>query len=409
MPEDTPHTLNVLGALERSLMMIEFDLDGRVTNANTRSLETLGYDLAELRGTPHDALLLPAERQTPEARALWDTLRAGASASGVFRRATRDGRSVWLQATYVPVMRADGAAESILLSATDITAQKLASDGSLAQIAAIGNVMAIAEFDLEGRILGANALFLASLGYALEEIIGRHHSLFVAPEYRDSAEYAAFWNALRNGEARTGRYSRIAKDGSVVWIQGSYCPLFDVDGKAFKVVKFARDITTEVEQARHLREAMEQAEQAVQVRDALHQSLQEMSTPVIPIWDGILLLPLVGIVDSMRTADVMNKSLNMIAETRAEVFVLDISGVASVDTGVANQLTKITRATQFMGCEAIISGVSPAIARTMVELGVSTTELRTTATLRNALEVALRKIGVRNHTLDHTREHRDGP
>lgn len=405
MPQDTQRALHCLAALDRNLIMIEFTPDGVISAANACSHETLGYPEGELLGKPHDMLLVAVDRSQADNQRLWAELRAGAAQGGVFRRATRDGRSLWLQATYMPVTAGDGSLEAILLTATDITAQKLASDGNLAQIAAIGNVMAIAEFDLDGRILGANSLFLASLGYTLDEVIGRHHSLFVAPEQRTSAEYAAFWNALRNGEARTGRYSRIAKDGSVVWIQGSYCPLFDVDGKPFKVVKFARDITTEVEQARHLREAMEQAEQAVQVREALHQSLQEMSTPVIPIWDGILLLPLVGIVDSMRTADVMNKSLNMIAETRAEIFVLDISGVASVDTGVANQLTKITRATQFMGCEAIISGVSPAIARTMVELGVSTTEMRTTATLRNALEYALRKIGVRNHGMDIPREH----
>jgi methyl-accepting chemotaxis protein len=95
----------------------------------------------------------------------------------------------------------------------------------------------------------------------------------------------------------------------------------------------------------------------------------------------------------MRTADVMNKSLTKIAETRARVFVLDIAGVATVDTGVANQLIKITKATQFMGCEAIISGVSPAIARTMVELGVSVGDIRTTATLRDAFEIALKRVG----------------
>lgn len=127
---------------------------------------------------------------------------------------------------------------------------------------------------------------------------------------------------------------------------------------------------------------------------ALHaKAVMEMSTPVTPIWDSILLLPLVGIIDSMRTADVMTKSLTKIAETRARVFVLDISGVASVDTGVANQLIKITKATQFMGCEAIISGVSPSIARTMVELGVSVGDIQTTATLRDAFEMALKRVG----------------
>lgn len=124
-------------------------------------------------------------------------------------------------------------------------------------------------------------------------------------------------------------------------------------------------------------------------------ALLDMSTPVTPIWEGILLLPLVGIVDSMRTQDIMNRSLFKIAETRAKVFVLDISGVATVDTGVANQLIKITKATRLMGCESIISGISPAIARTVVELGVTVGEVRTTATLRDAFEMAIKAVGGR--------------
>ena len=122
-------------------------------------------------------------------------------------------------------------------------------------------------------------------------------------------------------------------------------------------------------------------------------ALMEMSTPVTPIWDGILLLPLVGILDSVRTHDIMNKTLAKIGETRARIFVLDISGVGAVDTAVANQLIKISKATLLMGCESIISGISPAIARTLVELGIQVGDVRTTATLRDALQIALRKIG----------------
>jgi rsbT co-antagonist protein RsbR len=122
-------------------------------------------------------------------------------------------------------------------------------------------------------------------------------------------------------------------------------------------------------------------------------ALMEMSTPVTPIWDGILLLPLVGILDSVRTHDIMNKTLAKIAETRARIFVLDISGVGAVDTAVANQLIKISKATSLMGCDSIISGISPAIARTLVELGIQVGDVRTTATLRDALQIALRKIG----------------
>jgi rsbT co-antagonist protein RsbR len=123
------------------------------------------------------------------------------------------------------------------------------------------------------------------------------------------------------------------------------------------------------------------------------QSIMEMSTPVTPIWEGILLPPLLGIVDSSRTHDIMNKTLSKISETRARAFVMDISGVMTVDTAVANQIIKITKATQLMGCESIISGISPAIARTIVELGINIGEVKTTATLRDAFEIALRLVG----------------
>jgi rsbT co-antagonist protein RsbR len=132
---------------------------------------------------------------------------------------------------------------------------------------------------------------------------------------------------------------------------------------------------------------------------ASSKALMEMSTPVTPIWEGILLLPLLGILDSQRTQDVMNKTLAKIAETRSKVFVMDISGVSAMDTAVANQLLKITKATQLMGCETILSGLSPAIARTLVELGVNIGEVRTTATLRDSFELALRAVGVDRNRL----------
>lgn len=132
-------------------------------------------------------------------------------------------------------------------------------------------------------------------------------------------------------------------------------------------------------------------------------ALMEMSTPVTPIWEGILLLPLLGIMDSSRTQDIMNKTLAEIAKTRAKVFVLDISGVSAMDTAVANQLIKITKATQLMGCETIISGVSPAIARTLVELGVSIGEVKTTSTLRDSFELALKAVGIDKQLLGNAR------
>lgn len=123
------------------------------------------------------------------------------------------------------------------------------------------------------------------------------------------------------------------------------------------------------------------------------QAIMEMSTPVSAIWEDILLLPLVGLVDSRRAHDVMNAVLLKIAQTRSRVFILDISGVGIVDTAVANHFLKIGRATHLMGCESIISGLSPAVAQTMVELGVEVGAVRTTATLRDAIDTAFRHTG----------------
>ena len=122
-------------------------------------------------------------------------------------------------------------------------------------------------------------------------------------------------------------------------------------------------------------------------------AMMEMSTPVTALWDDILMLPIVGIIDSRRAQDVMTSMLTKIAETRSSVIILDISGVAVVDTAVANHLIKITKATKLMGCECTISGVSPAIAQTMVELGIDVGDIRTTSTLRDALTAAFQQTG----------------
>ncbi|MFM7148533.1 MAG: protoglobin domain-containing protein, partial [Gemmataceae bacterium] len=126
-----------------------------------------------------------------------------------------------------------------------------------------------------------------------------------------------------------------------------------------------------------------------------NRAMLEMSTPVTTIWQGILLLPLVGIIDSRRAQDLMTAMLAKIAETRSKIFILDISGVAVVDTAVANHIIKITKATRLMGCECTLSGISPAIAQTVVELGIDVGEVKTTATLRDALEEAFQRTGVK--------------
>jgi len=133
-----------------------------------------------------------------------------------------------------------------------------------AMVAAIYKVQAIIEFNLDGTVLAANENFLQAMGYTLDEIKGKHHSVFVEPHYRDSEEYRNFWQRLRSGQFDAGRYKRIGKGGREVWIQASYNPIFGADGEPYKVVKFATDVTAQVLAARSLDEASSEILQVVQ-------------------------------------------------------------------------------------------------------------------------------------------------
>ncbi len=222
--------------------------------------------------------------------------------------------------------------------------------------------------------------FLRIFGYRLEEIAGKHHRIFCDPGYAESLAYAEFWQKLGRGEYDAGEFKRISKDGTEVWLQASYNPIFDMDGKPFKVVKFAADITQEVEK-RSL-------------------TMLEMSTPVTKIWDGVLFAPIVGIVDSRRSHDIMSKALSSIVDNRARTLMLDIGGVGVVDTAVANHLIKIAKAAVLMGCKTIISGISPAIAQTITELGIELGAVRTTSTIESALREAITRAEAGGHAND---------
>ena len=280
--------------------------------------------------------------------------------------------------------------------------QAMDAQKSQAFIEAINRSMGMIEFSTDGLILSANPLFLELMGYSLDEIKGKHHRIFLTSKEASSAEYKNFWISLAAGNVANGQFERVSQDGKTVWLEASYNPVLDSKGQVTQVVKVAADITKKViaDQelaiaARDLELAMAARKEADAIRQKLDLALQEASTPIMPIWEEILLLPLVGIVDSTRSNDVMRKSLEMIAESRSKMFILDISGVPTVDTAVANQLLKITKATRFMGCETIISGLSPEIAKTITELGIDVSEIQTTANLRDAFRMSLKQVGAK--------------
>ncbi|TQS40838.1 PAS domain S-box protein [Cryptosporangium phraense] len=232
-----------VNAIDRSQAVIEFDLEGKILDANKLFLETTGYSRDEIVGQHHRMFVDPNFANTDSYRSFWKKLGQGEYESGEYKRYGKGGREIWLQASYNPIFDLDGRPMKIVKYATDITQQKLKNAEFEGKVKAIERAQAAIEFDLEGRILNANQNFLDTLGYNRDEIIGRHHRMFVDPQEAASEAYTNFWERLGRGEYESGEYKRIGKDGREVWIQATYNPIYDLDGKPVKVVKYASDIT----------------------------------------------------------------------------------------------------------------------------------------------------------------------
>jgi methyl-accepting chemotaxis protein len=235
----------VVGAINRSQAMIEFQMDGTILTANENFLKTLGYRLDEIQGRHHRMFVDPAEQNSTAYAEFWASLNRGEYQAAEYKRVAKGGREVWIQASYNPIFDLNGRPTKVVKFATDITARKLADADFAGQIAAIAKSQAVIEFQMDGTILAANENFLATLGYRSDEIQGRHHRMFVDPAEQNSTAYADFWARLNRGEYQSGEYRRIGKGGREIWIQASYNPILDPGGKPFKVVKFATDITAQ--------------------------------------------------------------------------------------------------------------------------------------------------------------------
>lgn len=232
-----------LDALHRSQAVIEFDLAGTILTANQNFLDAVGYRLDEVQGRHHSLFVDAGEQAGAAYREFWAMLGRGEFASGEFRRIAKGGREIWIQATYNPIRDRDGVPVKVVKFATDITAHKLETTDAAGQLAAVNRSQAVIQFSSDGTVLDANPNFLQAVGYRIEEIRGQHHAMFVEPGYAQTPEYAAFWDRLRNGEFFSGMFQRFGKGGRSVWIQASYNPIFDPNGRITKIVKYATDVT----------------------------------------------------------------------------------------------------------------------------------------------------------------------
>ena len=246
---------------------------------------------------------------------------------------------------------------------------------------AINKSSAVCEFDLDGIILDANEKFLSLMGYRIDEVVGKHHSMFAEPDYAASEAYKRFWDVLRRGEYQSAEYKRIGKGGREVWIQASYNPILNGGGEPWKVVKFATDITERKES-----DALIKKQQ---------QLLLELSTPTMQLFDGVVLMPLVGNIDGDRATQLISQLLEAISEYQAEVAILDVTGVPVIDTEVARNVLKAVSAAKMLGSVVIITGMKPSGAQTLVQLGIDLSHIATKGTLRAGIDEAFRIQGLR--------------
>ena len=274
-------------AVCRSAAVAQFDTAGIVVWANPSFCTLLGYPLDGIVGQHHRIFCTPAERASPNYAAFWRDLTQGRFATGEYCRLRSDGTELWLQETCNAVLDDAGEVVGFVILATDVSGQRRLEADRLARIAAVDRSQAVMECDLDGTILRANANFLKLLGYVPEEVLGADHRILCDPAYVRSSDYADFWTRLREGRFDSGLYHRIDKAGNAVWLQGTYNPVLDPQGRPMKVVKLASDVTEQVrlehELALRLQEGQRFQATLEHQADALQETMAQLRVVVSTI------------------------------------------------------------------------------------------------------------------------------
>lgn len=248
---------SVIAAIRGSVAFIQFSPDGHIQDANDLFLHTVGYSLSEIVGKHHSIFCDPKYSASYEYKNFWSELASGKAKHGSFNRKTKLGKSIWLEATYFPVHSGVGKVSSVIKIASDVTEQTLKLTDQNAIYHALDKAMAIIEFTPSGEIVNANKNFLQAMGYQLSEIVGRHHKMFCDDSfYRENPE---FWKDLAVGKLSSGKFKRYDARGNDIWLEASYNPVKDNDGKVIKVIKFATAITDRVMQAMRTKQAAQVA------------------------------------------------------------------------------------------------------------------------------------------------------
>lgn len=241
-------TAHYYTALDRSMLIAEFLMDGTVVFANKRFLTAMNYRLNEVKGKNHRLFFTPAYTISPEYQQMWKTLATGESVQNRFSYTDKNGEKVWLEASYNPIKDNNNKYSRVFLLASDITAHINKEQAQSHIINAIQRAMAVAEFAPNGEILTANPNFLAIVGYQHDELVGKNHRILCKQDYAKSSAYKTLWENILKGEFVLDQFQRVNKDQQTIWLQASYNPIFDAEGKLYKVMKFAHEVTQRVKE-----------------------------------------------------------------------------------------------------------------------------------------------------------------
>lgn len=248
--------LAIIDSIKKSVATIEFTPEGVILDANEHFLTIAGYQKHEVIGQHHRVMCLSEYSSSREYQKFWDSLKQGTPHKGTFQRQDKAGNELWLEATYFPIYN-NGNVTKIMKIAADVTEKKNAATTQEAIIDALNRSQAIIEFMPDGTIINANENFTNAVKYSLAEIKSKHHKIFCNNEFYQ--QNPTFWEDLAQGQFKSGQFLRKDKNGTELWLEATYNPIFDNDGNVVKVVKFASDITDKIAKENLVREASEVA------------------------------------------------------------------------------------------------------------------------------------------------------